>query len=200
MVEPHSTRTIPQTPISSSSGWPTSRLAWRPDRFQRLDAEGRRSSNGWNVHGYDVPTVGRVARSRTDPRASRGGTPTPAGRPPALRAVMRPAPTRTRRASEAVTAAASRVHRICHGPCFVLATLGHVPRQLLRGRRCRTSSTRQRASHPRGFAARPIPDADARLRAMSQNLRSQVLRQALRLFTRATVIHSATLLARFPRP
>lgn len=58
----------------------------------------------------------------------------------------------------------SRVRRTCHGPCFVLAALGHVPRQVLRGRRCRTSSTRQRASHPRGFAARPIPDADARLR------------------------------------
>ena len=37
----------------------------------------------------------------------------------------------------------------------------------------------------------PHPDADARLRAMSQNLRSQVLRQALRLFPRATVIGSA---------
>ena len=34
---------------------------------------------------------------------------------------------------------------------------------------------------------------------MSQNLRSQVLRQALRLVTRAAVVHSATLLARFPR-
>jgi hypothetical protein len=80
---------------------------------------------------------------------------------------MRPAPTRTRRASKAVTAAASRVHRTCHGPCFVLAALGHVPRQVLRGRRCRTSSMQQRASHPRGSAARPIPDANARLRARS---------------------------------
>ena len=62
------------------------------------------------------------------------------------------------------------VHRTCHGPCSVLATLGHVPRQLLRGWRCRTLSMQQRASHP---------CANVRLRAMSQNLRSQVLRQAV---------------------
>jgi len=33
----------------------------RPDGFQRLDAEGRRSSNGWNVLTVYVPTVGSVA-------------------------------------------------------------------------------------------------------------------------------------------
>jgi len=66
-----------------------------------------------------------------------------------------------------------------------------VPRQLLRGRRCRTASMQRRARRPRRCAARPLPDADARLRAMSQNLRSQVLRQALRLFPRATVVGHA---------
>jgi hypothetical protein len=91
----------------------------------------------------------------------------------------------------------SRVRRTCHGPCFVLATLGHVPRQLLRGRRCRTSSTRQRASHPRAYGARPIPRADARLRAMScrvlvlEDSDSHAARQALRLLPRATVIGHA---------
>jgi hypothetical protein len=70
-----------------------------------------------------------------------------------------------------------------------LRGIGHVPRQLLRGWRCRTLSMQQRASHPR---------ANVRLRAMSQNLRSQVLRQALRLFPRATVIGHAA--ARSPLP
>ena len=37
--------------------------------------------------------VGSSKHWRNTPRASRGGTTTPAGRPPALRAVMRPAPT-----------------------------------------------------------------------------------------------------------
>lgn len=164
----------------------------------------------------------------------------PAGRPPALRAVMRPAPTRTRRASEAVTAAAtpaplrstpsassretrrhfvpsrsllgrsrrsaplpsSRVRRTCHGPCFVLAALGHVPRQVLRGRRCRTASTRQRAFHPRRCAARPIPvptpasaavtQAAKRCRWCERGCRGrQLVRQRLRLFPRATVVDHA---------
>jgi hypothetical protein len=84
----------------------------------------------------------------------------------------------------------SVVRRTCHGPCFVLAALGHVPRQLLRGWRCRTLSMQQRASHPR---------ANARLRAMSQNLRSQVLRQALRLFPRATVIGHADVHSPLPK-
>lgn len=69
-------------------------------------------------------------------------------------------------------ASASRCHASCSYP--------HPPRQLLRGRRCRTSSTRQRASHPRGFAARPIPDADARLRACHAACLSSQTRTATR--------------------
>jgi hypothetical protein len=37
------------------------------------------------------------------------------------------------------------------------ASRGHVPRQLLRGRRCRTSSMQRRARRPRRYAARSIP-------------------------------------------
>lgn len=123
-----------------------------PDRLCKVSVP---ASKGWKPGRKVLPIVGNLggvvvqALEKPTPAlpsppwlrrdTSRGGTTTPAGRPPALRAVMRPAPTRTRRASEAVTAAASRVHRTCHGPCSVLATLGHVPRQF-RGRRCRTAS------------------------------------------------------------
>jgi len=77
-------------------------------------------------------------------------------------------------------------HRACHGPCYFLAALGHVPRHALRGWRCpplhvvpRPQEVRRhfvsshflherarrsaawlvnrRAFHPRGYAARLIP-------------------------------------------
>jgi hypothetical protein len=60
-------------------------------------------------------------------------------------------------------------HRACHGPCCILAALGHAPRHALRGRRCPASSMHQRSPHPRRFAARPSR-ASVRLRPMSQNL------------------------------
>jgi len=74
-----------------------------PQGFQRLDGEGRRASNGWNLHRQDVPMVGELVQC-LDCTALY-----PAGRPPALRAVMRPAipPPGSPRASEAVTSSAS---------------------------------------------------------------------------------------------
>ena len=62
-----------------------------PDRLCKVSVP---ASKGWKPGLRSRPSIGR-----TDPRAPRGGTTTPAGRPPALRAVMRPAPTRTRRAN-----------------------------------------------------------------------------------------------------
>ena len=83
------------------------------------------------------------------------------------------------------------VHRST--PCRVRRDrASKLSRSLLgRARRSAAWLVNRRASHPRAYGARLIPGADARLRAMSQNLRSQVLRQALRLFPRATVISSA---------
>jgi len=40
------------------------------------------------------------------------------------------------RSSRATPARLSCCHRALHGPCCILATLGHVPRQALAGRRC----------------------------------------------------------------
>ena len=67
-----------------------------------------------------------------------------------------------------------------------------------RARRSAAWLVNRRASHPRAYGARPIPGADARLRAMScrvlvlENSDSHASRQALRLFPRATVIGDAT--------
>jgi hypothetical protein len=66
-----------------------------------------------------------------------------------------------------------------------------------RARRSAAWLVNRRASHPRAYGARPIPGADARLRAMScrvlvlEDSDSHASRQALRLFPRATVIGNA---------
>lgn len=73
-------------------------------------------------------------------------------RPRALRALVY-APLRPGCAGPSL----SRCHRALHGPCYILPTVGHVPRQALPGRQRPPSSTRQRASCARRFAARPIP-------------------------------------------
>ena len=112
----------------------------------------------------------------------------------ALRAVYYYPPRFARRGSMAVP----RAPDVSRGLLCVAGRPAAQPaRHVLRGRRCPTASMQRRARRPRRCASRPIPDADARLRAMScrvlvlEDSDSHASRQALRLFPRATVIGNA---------
>ena len=80
-----------------------------------------------------------------------------------------------------------------------LRGIGHVPRQLLRGCQCRTL-LRQRASPSSPLSRLGKSPCHRPPTGYVTELAGQVLRQALRLSPRATVIGHADAVPRFPKP